>query len=572
MEEQFLQFLQNSYFPENGDTDQNRNIVDPINTFQASPEFKKRLKKERKSISDIRQYDNGTFQYDITESTGKFDFDDSFKAFNSLAQITTGLANANRDAKNRRLEEKYYLDSLIPKASYNYNEDGLNNIPMYQNGGIPERYKNMGFSKVGVKKQSTRPGKKWMVLAKKGDDYKVVHGGDKSMQDYTQHGSEKRRENFWNRMGGKNSEKASDPFSPLYWHKKFGTWQNGGRNTIYTDNPNDPRIAKYNDSLAIYNFYKTTEPKTYQYYFDGHYDKRRKQDWSESYKNDEIQPVGHYFLGDDGNGNSHYQAVYKKPVQPIQYAPSYKSSGNWRVEDGMWTRAKKKFRDGGWHHNVDNIPFPGDDNEYSFDLLRVDRNQKYIPYQQSFNTQSQPQIVNESIPQSSTSEQTKGTILPDIVKDIVKPKEEAALERSNREYAEIAQKAIDRDNAKKAALQKSNLEYSKIAEDTLEMYKRQKDSMESRKIREDLINTNRVQLELATKNPALLEEVRKNHPSEYDVFMKSGILPESLKKLFNTLPNHKFMTGGINLEDELELSPADIERLQNLGYKIEILD
>jgi hypothetical protein len=95
-------------------------------------------------------------------------------------------------------------------------------------GGIPERYKNMGFTKVGVKKESNRPGKKWMVLAKKGEDYKVVHGGYKGMKDYTQHGSEERRKRFWDRMGGKNSSKAKDPFSPLYWHKRFGTWQQGG--------------------------------------------------------------------------------------------------------------------------------------------------------------------------------------------------------------------------------------------------------------------------------------------------------------------------------------------------------
>jgi hypothetical protein len=91
-------------------------------------------------------------------------------------------------------------------------------------GGIPERYRNMGFSKVGAKKQSNRPGKKWMVLAKKGDQYKVVHGGDSNMKDFTQHGSKKRQEAFWDRMGGRNSAKAKDPFSPLYWHKRFKTW------------------------------------------------------------------------------------------------------------------------------------------------------------------------------------------------------------------------------------------------------------------------------------------------------------------------------------------------------------
>jgi len=98
-----------------------------------------------------------------------------------------------------------------------------------EGGGIPERYRNMGFTSVGAKRQSTRPGKKWMVLAKKGDDYKVVHGGYKGMQDFKQHHSEQRKENFWSRMGGRNSSKATDPFSPLYWHKRFGTWEQGGQ-------------------------------------------------------------------------------------------------------------------------------------------------------------------------------------------------------------------------------------------------------------------------------------------------------------------------------------------------------
>jgi hypothetical protein len=97
-----------------------------------------------------------------------------------------------------------------------------------RNGGIPQRYKNHGFTKVGTKKQSTRPGKKWMVLAKKGDKYKVVHGGYKGMKDFTQHRNENRRDRFWDRMGGRNSAKATDPFSPLYWHKRFRTWAEGG--------------------------------------------------------------------------------------------------------------------------------------------------------------------------------------------------------------------------------------------------------------------------------------------------------------------------------------------------------
>jgi hypothetical protein len=90
--------------------------------------------------------------------------------------------------------------------------------------GIPERYKKKGFAKVGAKKKSTRPGKKWMVLAKKGDKYKIVHGGDSKMKDFSQHKNKERKDKFWDRMGGKDSEKAKDKFSPLYWHKKFKTW------------------------------------------------------------------------------------------------------------------------------------------------------------------------------------------------------------------------------------------------------------------------------------------------------------------------------------------------------------
>ena len=111
-------------------------------------------------------------------------------------------------------------------------------------GGIPQRYKNKGFTKVGVKRKSTRPGKKWMVLAKKGDKYKVVHGGYKGMKDFSQHGSSKRKDKFWSRMGGKDSAKAKDPFSPLYWHKRFGTWQEGGE------------IPMMEDMMTMYNPYE----------------------------------------------------------------------------------------------------------------------------------------------------------------------------------------------------------------------------------------------------------------------------------------------------------------------------
>lgn len=93
----------------------------------------------------------------------------------------------------------------------------------------------MGFSNVGQKKKSTRPEKKWMVLAKKGNKYRVVHGGQKGMKDFSQHHDKDRQKRFWHRMGGFDSEKASDPFSPLYWHKKFGTWEEGGELDTWLD-------------------------------------------------------------------------------------------------------------------------------------------------------------------------------------------------------------------------------------------------------------------------------------------------------------------------------------------------
>jgi hypothetical protein len=103
-----------------------------------------------------------------------------------------------------------------------------------KDGGIPQRYKNMGFTHVGQKMKGSGQ-HKWKVLAKKGDQYKVVQGGWKGMEDFSQHHSEKRRERFWDRMGGKNSSKAKDPFSPLYWHKRFGTWAEGGEIDVYED-------------------------------------------------------------------------------------------------------------------------------------------------------------------------------------------------------------------------------------------------------------------------------------------------------------------------------------------------
>jgi hypothetical protein len=165
---------------------------------------------------------------------------------NLLAQIASMIADGeDPDMVAGSLVDNGYseevVDSLVEEAIDrlselgDYEEEDINqieDIKVLREGGIPDRYKNQGFTKVGAKRKSNRPGKKWMVLAKKGNKYKIVHGGYKGMKDYTQHGSEERRERFWDRMGGKNSAKAKDQFSPLYWHKRFGTWQDGGKTPI----------------------------------------------------------------------------------------------------------------------------------------------------------------------------------------------------------------------------------------------------------------------------------------------------------------------------------------------------
>tara|TARA_Y100000385_G_C12947711_1_gene574089 strand:- start:354 stop:680 length:327 start_codon:yes stop_codon:yes gene_type:complete len=94
---------------------------------------------------------------------------------------------------------------------------------------VPDRYKNKGYTKVGAKKLNRGSGNhKWSVLARKKVGgkwkYRIIKGGYKGMKDFSQHKDNKRKKNFWNRMGGKNSAKAKDPFSALYWHKRFGTW------------------------------------------------------------------------------------------------------------------------------------------------------------------------------------------------------------------------------------------------------------------------------------------------------------------------------------------------------------
>lgn len=179
---------------------------------------------------EISEEDNALFFEDEEMKYGGIKINPAKKG--TFKAQATKMGMSVQEAASYILDNKEeYSPAMVKKANFAKNfakELGGQMYEMAAGGTVPERYKNMGFTKVGVKKQSTRPGKKWMVLAKKDDKYKVVHGGWKGMQDFKQHGSEKRKDRFWDRMGGKDSAKAKDPFSPLYWHKKFGTWAEGG--------------------------------------------------------------------------------------------------------------------------------------------------------------------------------------------------------------------------------------------------------------------------------------------------------------------------------------------------------
>ena len=75
-------------------------------------------------------------------------------------------------------------------------------------------------------KRSTRPGKKWMVRVPTSSGRgKVVHFGDSTMQDFTQHKDTARRERYWSRH---QSDNLDDPGSPGFWswHALWGQSSN----------------------------------------------------------------------------------------------------------------------------------------------------------------------------------------------------------------------------------------------------------------------------------------------------------------------------------------------------------
>jgi hypothetical protein len=111
--------------------------------------------------------------------------------------------------------------------------------------------------------------------------------------------------------------------------------QKGGRAPIYTEDPNDPKLKAYRDSLNIYNKFK---PKSYErvltgkdLIYDYPYDQLTQrlknsftgmeyQGWN-NLKQEAIKTYGMAPVAEnvDGMWKDHHKPVFKKPVQPYIY-------------------------------------------------------------------------------------------------------------------------------------------------------------------------------------------------------------------------------------------------------------
>lgn len=123
------------------------------------------------------------------------------------------------------------------------------------------------------------------------------------------------------------------PANGPYAKKTLPSAQNGKHTPIYTDNPKDPRIKAYNDSLKLYNktkdiqnpkyYNKGEEPSWYNWKGDLNkadaFMRRNNIDVDYEYHRNgkfpgKIQPVK---VGDFGEGMAY--PIYKKPIQPVIY-------------------------------------------------------------------------------------------------------------------------------------------------------------------------------------------------------------------------------------------------------------
>jgi len=73
--------------------------------------------------------------------------------------------------------------------------------------------------------KSSNPKKKGMVYVKKDNKKRLIHFGDSSMQDFTQHKDKERRKNYLARSGGIRNKEGkltkNDKNSANYWSRKI---------------------------------------------------------------------------------------------------------------------------------------------------------------------------------------------------------------------------------------------------------------------------------------------------------------------------------------------------------------
>ncbi len=73
--------------------------------------------------------------------------------------------------------------------------------------------------------KSTKKGKKMMVYVMKDKKKRLIHFGDSSMQDFTQHKDEARRKSYLARSGGIRNKQGKltkdDKNSANYWSRKI---------------------------------------------------------------------------------------------------------------------------------------------------------------------------------------------------------------------------------------------------------------------------------------------------------------------------------------------------------------
>jgi hypothetical protein len=120
---------------------------------------------------------------------------------------------------------------------------------------------------------------------------------------------------------------------------EYPVMQKGGRVPIYTDNPRDPRLRAYQDSLSLYkqNFNQLKSEKKSNYepiefikkipfasikdneYAEGMFEKNDAYDTRSKGKvyPEKIKPI--YFDINRIGANTQHSAYYKKPVQPVVY-------------------------------------------------------------------------------------------------------------------------------------------------------------------------------------------------------------------------------------------------------------